>query len=155
MAEDKQKQVQEKVLVYQILQNQLEEFNKQATVLETRMDELEVTKIALQETKGVRADSETLFHLGSGCYGHGRLSDNNKFLVEIGAGIMANKSLPEAVAVIESRKREIESVGKKLQHEMEVIASSINQVTADLQRLSAEAGGPGKEDRDDDSISVE
>lgn len=136
MAEEKQKEVQEKVLVYQILQNQLEEFTKQATVLETRLNELELTGNSLSEIDKATNDSETLFSLGSGCYGHGKLLDKQKFMIEVGAGIMANKSLPEAKALIEERKKEIAMVSEKLQKEMENIAASMNKIGADLQKLN-------------------
>ena len=150
MVDKKQKDVQEKVLVYQILQNQLEEFTKQATVLETRLNELEMTENSLREMKSVRTDSETLFSLGGGCYGHGKLLDKNKFMVDIGAGIMANKTLPEALALIGARKNEIENVTKKLQVEMEKVANSMNQIGIDLQKLNEEAAGKG-----DEGISIE
>jgi prefoldin alpha subunit len=143
MVDKKQKEIQEKVLVYQILQNQLEEFTKQATVLETRLGELEVTTNALKEMKSVKPDSETLFHVGGGCYGHGKLLDRNKFLVEIGAGIMANKTLPDAVAVIDERKREIENIRNKLVIEIEKIGEGMNQIGLELQRLNRGEGGKG------------
>ena len=76
--------------------------------------------------------------------------DKNKFMVEIGAGIMANKTLPEALALIGARKKEMENVTKKLQVEMEKIANSMNQIGIELQKLNAEAAGKG-----DEGISVE
>ena len=150
MVDKKQKGIQEKVLVYQILQNQLEEFTKQATVLETRLNELEMTENSLREMKNARTDSETLFSLGGGCYGHGKLLDKNKFMIDIGAGIMANKKLPEALALIGTRKKEIENVTMKLQVEMEKVANSMNQIGIDLQKLNEEAAGKG-----DKGISVD
>ena len=151
MVDKKQKNLQEKVLVYQILQNQLEEFTKQATVLETRLNELEMTENSLKEMKSAQTDSETLFSLGGGCYGHGKLLDKNRFMVEVGAGIMANKTLPEALAVIGARKKEVEDVTKKLQKEMEKVADSMNQIGLDLQKLNAEAQGKDA----DEGISVD
>lgn len=142
--DEKQKEIQEKVLVYQILQNQLEEFAKQGTVLETRLGELEITENALREMKSVKEDSGALFHLGAGCYGHGKLMDKNKFMVEIGAGIMANKTLPEAVSIIEERKKEIERVKTKLQLEMEKIGNSMNQLGLELQQLNEKAAQKDK-----------
>jgi prefoldin alpha subunit len=150
LVDKKQKGIQEKVLVYQILQNQLEEFTKQGTVLETRLNELDMTENSLREMKSVRTDSETLFSLGGGCYGHGKLMEKNKFLVDIGAGIMANKTLPEALALIGARKKEIENVTKKLQVEMEKVANSMNQIGIELQKLNEEAAGKG-----DKGISVD
>ena len=150
MVEKKQKEIQEKVLVYQILQNQLEEFTKQATALETRLGELDVTTNALNEMKEVKPDSETLFHIGGGCYGHGKLSDNNKYLIEVGAGIMANKTLPDAVAIIDERKQEIEKIKDKLVEEIEKIGEGMNQIGMELQKLNQADSGT-----DDSGINVD
>lgn len=150
MVEKKQKEIQEKVLVYQILQNQLEEFTKQATALETRLGELELTTHALNEMKGVKPDSETLFHIGGGCYGHGKLLDKNKYLIEVGAGIMANKTLPDAIAIIDERKKEVEGIKDKLVAEIEKIGEGMNQIGLELQKLNQGDGG-----RDESGITVD
>ncbi len=144
MADAKQKEIQEKVLVYQILQNQLEQFTKQATIIETSLSELEMTKGTLSEMKSVKQESDTLFHIGSGCYGHGKLLDQSKFLIEIGAGIMANKTLPEALSIMDARKKEIEKVRSSLHAEMEKVSNSMNQIGLELQKLNEDKpGGSG------------
>ncbi|MBN2330353.1 MAG: prefoldin subunit alpha [Candidatus Aenigmarchaeota archaeon] len=150
MVDKKQKEMQEKVLVYQILQNQLEEFTQQATAIETRLAELELTTHALKEMKGVEPDSETLFHMGGGCYGHGKLTDRSKFLIEVGAGIMANKTLPDAIAIIDERKNEVEKIKDKLLAEIEKIGDGMNQIGLELQKLNREGGG-----KDDSGITVD
>ena len=150
MVDKKQKEIQEKVLVYQILQNQLEEFTKQATALEARLGELEVTTSALNEMKEVKPDSETLFHIGGGCYGHGKLMDNNKYLVEVGAGIMANKTLPDAIAIIDARKKEVGKIKDKLVEEIEKIGEGMNQIGMELQKLNQADSGT-----DDSGINVD
>ena len=155
MADEKQKEVQEKVLVYQILQNQLEEFTNQSAVLETRLGELEITENALNEIKNTKEESETMFHIGSGCYGHGKLLDKDRFMIEIGADIMADKTLQEASLIIESRKKDIENVHAKLQQEMEKIANSMNYLVAELQKLSKGREDKGGEERGGDEVTVD
>ncbi len=150
MVDKKQKEIQEKVLIYQILQNQLEEFTRQATALETRLGELEVTTNALKEMKGIKQDSDTLFHIGGGCYGHGKLMDNNKYLVEVGAGIMANKTLPETIAIIDERKKEVDSIKDKLVAEIEKIGDHMNQIGLELQKINQ-----GESEADDSGITVD
>jgi prefoldin alpha subunit len=148
MTQDNQKAVQEKVMLYQILQNQLEEFLKQAEVLESRMMELEMTDAALQEMKSLDAGSGLLVPLGAGCYGYGTLKDRDSFMVEIGAGIVAKKSHADALAIVGDKKKEVENVGEKLKAEMEKLGAAMNHIGADIQKLSGAA--QKKDDEDDD-----
>jgi len=157
----KQKDVQEKVLIYQILQNHLEEFNKQAAALESRIGELEVTGNALREIGNSEEGAETLVPIGGGCYAYGKLSDRSKFLVEVGAGIMANKTLQEAASLIEERKKEVDGVNGRLQSEMQKISTSINTIMLDLQKImqreKAAKGAVEKEsgEEPDDDVIVD
>jgi len=156
MIQDNQKAVQEKVMVYQILQNQLEEFLKQAEILESRMAEFEMTDAALQEMKSVGAGSELLVPLGAGCYGYGTLREKDSFMVEIGSGIVARRSHADALSMIGEKKKEIENVGEKLRAEMEKLGAAMNQIGADIQKLSgAAAQKQDDEDDEDDDESDE
>ncbi len=150
MKNEKQKEIQEKVLLYQILQNQLEEFGKQGVALENRLNELETTTNALGEIKKVGKEPDTLVPLGGGCFSHGKITEKDKFIVEVGAGIMIEKSLPEALAVIEERKEEVENVKTKLQEEMQKLSNSMNQITIELQKSAGKAG-----ESDGDDIAVD
>jgi prefoldin alpha subunit len=143
MAEDQQREMQEKVLVYQILQNQMEELSKQAALLEAKVNELGVTEAALDEIKGVKEGSETLVPLGAGVYGHGRLVEKDKVMVDVGAGIVAKKTINETLSVVRGRMEETEAVGKKLQGEIDKITEYMNQTLADIQKLGEEAKKPG------------
>jgi len=138
MSEENQKKVQEKLMLYQILQNQLEELTSQGSLLEQRVSELDSTENALREMKTADTDAEALIPMGAGCYAHGSVREKNKFIVEIGAGIMANKSLEEAVAIIEGRKKEIKDLASKLNREIENLNRMFTQTAMELQQLSAE-----------------
>lgn len=151
MTEDNQKQVQEKIMLYQVLQKQMEEFRQQASLIENRLTELEVTENALKEMKGVSSGDEAMFTLGGGCYGFGKLLINNKVMVEIGSGLVASKTLPDAINFIESRKAEIEGIAKNLQSEVTKVTESINQIGLEIQQLNEKSAGA----QEDNSVRVD
>ena len=150
MADEKQKAAQEKALMYQILQAQLQELTNQTGALEARMMELEAAENALKEVNETREGSDMLLPLGGGCYGHGTLTNKDKFMVEIGAGLVKEQSLKDAIANINGKKNDVENVGKKLKTEIDNIMGSMDRIGLELQEFSA---GAGKQD--DDSITVD
>jgi len=162
MAEEseKQKEAQEKVLIYQILQNQLEELTKQAGALEAKVSELDITHNALKDIEHIEAGADALIPMGAGCFAYGKLAEKDRFLVEIGAGILADKTLVEASAIVEGKKEEIMGIRSKLQEEMHKLSGSINLILLDLQSMSEKEKQQGrqaasKKPSDDDSIEVD
>jgi len=154
VTDEKQKAAQEKAMMYQIMQAQLQELSNQSDALEARMAELEAAENTLKEVNDSKEGSEMLLPLGGGCYGHGTLSKKEKFMVEIGAGFTAERTLSEAMNIIKNKKIEVEDVGKKLKTEIEHIAGSMNNIGMELQQMQM-AEQQKDEKKDDDSITVD
>ncbi len=151
-----QKAAQEKALLYQIMQAQLQELTNQAAALEARMADLENAENALKEVGGTREGSEMLLPIGGGCYGYGTLTSKDKFMVEIGAGLVKEQGLKESLAIVDAKKKEVDDVGNKLKVEMEHIRGSMDRIGLELQQMQRETEKQEKsENKDDDSITVD
>ncbi len=163
MKKESSKDLQEKLIVYQVLRGQLEELTKQAGTLAEKMGELEMTEMSLKELEKSEADAEMLFPVGAGCYAYGRLSgQKDRFMVDIGAGLMADRTLAEALGIMAGKKKEAEDVAHKLQAEMEKLTSMINEIAGSLQEAAnggkPEKAAPKKEEKDeddDDTVTVD
>ena len=154
MTDEKQKAAQEKALMYQILQAQLQELTNQTGALEARMMELEAAENALKEVNGTKEGSEMLLPLGGGCYGYGTLTNKDRFMVEIGAGLVKEQGLKDAIANINGKKNDVENVGKKLKTEIYSIMGSMDKIGLELQQFQMAAQEQDK-NKDDDSITVD
>jgi prefoldin alpha subunit len=136
MADKQQKQVQEKALLYQIMNAQLEQLSKQAELLESRMLELETAQEALRELNAAEEGSDVLIPIGGGCYGYGKLTRKDAFMVEIGAGIVKEQTLKDAMSSVEDRKKEVEDVDGKLRTEAEGIRSAMERIGLEFQEMT-------------------
>jgi prefoldin alpha subunit len=144
MTDEQQKAGQEKAMLYQILQAQMEELTKQGGMIESRMIELEAAENSLKEMNGAKVDSDILIPLGAGCYGYGKLTNKDKFMVEIGTGLVKEQSLKGAIAVIENKRKEVDDAAKKLNMEMERMRSAMDRIGLELQEMaSKEQQGKG------------
>jgi prefoldin alpha subunit len=146
-----QQEAQQKLMLYQIMGQRLEQINEQARALEQSLLEVETTRQALEGLKGVKEGNDVLVPLGSGCYTYGKASDSKKLLCDLGAGIMADKSPQEALKVIDEKRAEIDRFSDGLQKEARSVVNRMNELAPELQRIlqQAQAGPekPGKSEK--------
>ncbi len=142
---EKEQEVQQKLVLYQMLGQRLEQINEQARVLEQRMLELETTRQALEDMKGLKQGNEVLIPLGSGCYTHGKTMDSGRLLCDLGAGIMINKSPQEAKTVLDGKKTEIERLSETLQGEAKSAVEKMNELGPELQEFMQKSQGRAPE----------
>jgi len=137
MAEKKsqkmEQELQQKMLMYQLLQGQLEELKKQGTLLQSRFTEIEMSRIALEELKKSKDGSEILVPLGNGIYSSGKAVKGD-FLVDAGAGVFIKKPPEEAGKLIEEKSKESEALMTNLQNEMINVANKMNEIAEELQK---------------------
>lgn len=100
-----QEAMQEKVMLYQILQKHLESLTQNAVMVERRYEELEATKMALEDLAKAK-ESEILVPLGSGFFTYGKITDSRRMLADTGAGVFIDKDPnPQRASWRRGRKR--------------------------------------------------
>ena len=136
MNEKDQKSAQEKALMYQFMNAQMEEFARQGTILEQSMIELETADHALKEINSAHESSEILMPLGAGNYGYGTLSKKDKFMVEIGSELVKEMSLKEAQKILAEKKEDVEDAAKKLKMQIDRLKLSMDKIGMELQEYA-------------------
>jgi prefoldin alpha subunit len=137
-----QKQLQEKVILYQLMQKQLEELSQNAMLIDRKYAEFDLTRQALDDVEGLKEKNEILIPLGSGMFSAGKVTEK-KIVTEIGAGILLEKDPASARAFIDEKKKEIEKLAQEMQGEIVGISSSLNSLSNEIEGLSAEARQKG------------
>ncbi len=132
------KDIQEKFVLYQMLNQRLEEIKQHATMIQHKMIELETSRLALSEMKAVKTDNEILIPVGSGIYAFGKSSAPEKVLIDLGAGIVAKKSIEEAGSHIDKKKKEVEDAAQMLQGEANAITNKLQEIVPELQKAAQE-----------------
>ena len=107
-----QKQMEEKFIMYQLLQKQLEMFREQALQLEKNFIEIETTKQSVEDFQKLKTVNEIMIPLGSGYYIEGKITNLKKVLMSPGANFMIEKNLKSAHESLESKRKEIENISK-------------------------------------------
>ncbi|NIO22537.1 MAG: prefoldin subunit alpha [Candidatus Aenigmarchaeota archaeon] len=133
MSEEK---LQEKYVLYQLLQQNLESLREQLELVERQFMEIKTTQEVLKDLKKGKVTNDVLIPLGSGCYGKGKVTDLKTFLINLGANVMANKTLESAGPFLEEREKELEKAGKEIQEQMAKTANQINETAMEIQELA-------------------
>ncbi len=128
-------ELQEKFLVYQLLEKRLEELKQEQALIERRFIEIETTKQAVADFKKMKEKNDVLIPLGPDCYAFGEIKDLKKVLVNLGAGILTINELESAEEILEKRKKEIENLINEIQEEAKEIIEKMNQLAPEIQEL--------------------
>lgn len=128
-----EKELQEKMLVYRTLEARLEVLVKQKELLTNKLTEILSTVSSIKEIS--KNNENVLFKLGSEAYIHGNIADKNKILVEIGAGVVLEKSVKEGEEILNKRKENIENTLNEIQNNIQQISDAMNRLAPEINEL--------------------
>ena len=123
--------LKERYMEYQLLMQQLQQLQQNVSDLEKHVVDLNSLADNLNSLNDSEADGETLMPLGSGIFVKGTLKDNKNIIMNVGANVCVEKTVPEAKGVVSKQLNEVGGVIKQIQDE-------INNTTIRLQELQSE-----------------
>ena len=127
-----QKEFQEKIVRYQILEGRIKASLKRREMLITKIVEVESTLSSLEDVEKNK-ESEILLPLGSNVHVPGTLKDIKKIIVEIGADVALEKDSADAKKILEKRKT-------VMSNGLQSIEMEITNFTNEMLRLEQEIG---------------
>ena len=128
-----EKELQEKMFIYRTLESRLEALARQRDLVSSKIVEIMSTTSSIDEID--KNQENILFKLGGEAYTCGNVTDKNKILVEIGAGIILEKSIEDGKETLNKRKQEMENVLKEIQNNILQVSNAINQLGPEINEL--------------------
>lgn len=133
-----EKDLQEKVMAYRMLEARLEALLKQRDTIVSRIMELQSTVASIDE---IEKSKDVLFPVGLDAYTLGKIVDKKNILISIGAGIVLEKNIPEAKETLSKRKQEMEQALNELQNSINSISAGLEQLGPEIQlQIDSQAG---------------
>lgn len=117
--EDEEKEMQNDLLNYRFLESRIKEMMKQRDFIMSKMAEIEST---IDSLKDVDASKKILFSLGAEAYTIGKIVKKNNVLIDIGSGILLEKSIDEGKSTLAKRKEDLDKA--LIQIDKEIVNSS-------------------------------
>ncbi len=124
----------------------LEELRKEAEGIQTRIIEIQMMKEELNRTiesleffEKTEDDVEALLNLGGGVFAYVDVSNSKKMLVDVGAGVVVEKEVKDAIETLSRKKQNVEETEKKLGELLQQIAGQMEKVQREISELAKSA----------------
>lgn len=128
-----EEELQQSVRTLEFYRVQLESFDQQYEFLTRAMNEHNRAKETMEAYKEIKEGSETLIPIGAGSFLFAKVSEPNKAMVGVGADVVINTSIDDALAKLETRIKEVEEAMKSLSERYQEVAGKAAELTAKIQ----------------------
>lgn len=128
-----EKELHEKMMIYKTLESRLEVLTRQRELIGSKIAEIASTIESINEIS--KNNENTLFKLGGEAYVHGNITDKGRILVDIGAGIILEKSSEEGIKTLDGRKKELESTMNEIQTNISQLSAAMNHLGTEINEL--------------------
>jgi prefoldin alpha subunit len=126
----------------QVYREEAQVLQQQLANLQVNYSSAEAAVQTLENLSKLKRDEGMLLPIGSGAFIKSKVENNDVALIDVGAGVIVEKPVPEAVVFIKSKMTEMESLRDKLQknfteisNKMKVLEDTANRL---MEKLRAE-----------------
>jgi len=137
----KEEEITRNLTLIEYYKQQLESIDIQLQYLQSTLADYQRAKITVEQLNKVNDNSELLIPVGAGTFVNGSLKNTSNVLIGVGAGIVIEKTVDEAVIKLEERIKRIQenlekmvSLGKKIQSDAEELSHKTQQMMEETQR---------------------
>ncbi|MFH1285343.1 MAG: prefoldin subunit alpha [Candidatus Micrarchaeota archaeon] len=121
-------------------QQQAETMQQQLLALDSTLAEVNATVETLKNMQRVK-ERETMVPIGSGAYLSAVLKNEDKAIINIGAGVLAEKSIPDAVEFLSEKARNTEQVKMRLQNVLKDVVNRVDSLEKEAQAIASKMQG--------------
>jgi prefoldin alpha subunit len=118
----------EKVMEFQLLQQQLEQIQKYLEEIELKLLEFHKTKESLSEASSIASGSDVFVPLAQGIFARGKIDEPSTLLVNVGADIAVTKTIPQVTELIDRQVSELSEVKEQLDGNVIQLTHRLNEL---------------------------
>ena len=137
----KEEEITRNLTLLEYYKQQLESIDMQLQYLQSTLADYQRAKITIEQLHAVDESSELLIPVGAGTFVNGSLKSTSNVLIGVGAGMVIEKTVDEAVIKLEERIKRIQenlekmvSLGQKIQSDAEDLSRKTQQMMEETQQ---------------------
>lgn len=131
------KELQEKYMMLQLIDAQIQEIEKEVAAIENRNAELVKLKDNLGSLNMAKKGNKNYSPLGLGIYIENELSNAKEVLVNVGSNIFVKKDMESAQVLLDNQLKQTGEVAQQLAQNMQILAERAYEVEHEIQDLGA------------------
>ena len=136
--EEREKKAQEIYMEYQMLEQHIQQRQKQLEMVTHQILELNTTTSSLDEYNKIKNGSSVFVPLSSGIFAKANIAETSELLVNVGANIAVKKDIPSIKKLIQNQIEELIKIQKQMVNDLEKITNNAAQVEMKLRGLVSE-----------------
>jgi len=129
-----QKEIQEKLIRYQILDSRVKALLKRRDLLLTNMLEIETTLNTMKEIEK-ETEKEIFLPLASGVHVLGTLKKTKKMIVELGANVAIEETVERTKKILEKRKSTLNNALQTIENEMTSLSNELLKLEPEIRAM--------------------
>ncbi|MBM3199450.1 prefoldin subunit alpha [Candidatus Woesearchaeota archaeon] len=130
-----QKDLNEKYIELQILEQQLKQVTQQLLALDQQLLELQRIEENIEDVKKTGKNTDMLVALGGGIFLKAEIKENNKVLMNVGANVVVEKDITASKEVISKQLDQLKDAAKQLEQEFRILAMNSQSAQEELRQF--------------------
>ncbi len=127
------KELQEKYLQIQFLEQQLAQLQQQISIVEQQIMDFKQVENSLDNLSKTKKNTKLLSSLGLGIFLETRLENNKEVLMNVGSRVVVKKPIQEAKRVLKNQTEDLKETLKKLQEQLNQNIQLITSLTKEIE----------------------
>ena len=132
---EKEKNVQELYMEFQMLEQQIKQLQKQLEALTGQLIELSVTSNSLDDFNKIKSEKEVFVPLSSGIFAKASIKDTSGLLVNVGANVVVRKDVSSTKKLIQTQIDELKKIQNQMLNDLEKMTNRAAQLEMQLQSM--------------------
>lgn len=128
-----EEELQQSIRTLELYRAQLESFDQHYEFLASTVNEHNRAKETMTAYKNLKEGSETLIPIGGSSFLFAKVTAQDRAMVGIGADIVVDANIDEAIMKMEERIKEVEGAMKSLSERYQEVAGKATELTAKIQ----------------------
>ncbi len=139
ITEEEQKKLQRTLSELRNHQATTEALRQNLSLLTASLSELSMTVEAIKTIKRLKLGTDILVPIGSDSFIAAKLGTTEKVITGLGADVVAERSITDAIVTLQDRMAELEQALSKTREELEKLGKRIEALTPEAERLLEKA----------------
>jgi prefoldin alpha subunit len=113
---------------YQMITQQLQQFQAKMQEIANQLNEIAVTRNAVEEIPDIQEGTEILAPLAPGIFVKAAIKDNKEFHINVGSSVVVKKSVEETKKLLDEQEAEIKQVEEQLAVQWQTLMLKLQEV---------------------------
>jgi len=129
---------------------EMQVYREEVQLIQQQMGNLQLNYVStesavrtLENIGKLNKQEDVLLPIGAGAYIKAKIQDNEVALIDVGVGVIVEKPIPDAVQLLKSKMKEMDSLREKLQKNLEDISKKMKGLEESANKLVEKLKGAG------------